>query len=237
MRLIPFDLPRPVSPLWRAVAVAAVLLASPVRAQPAPAWPDALLTRTQALALVQGLNAEILASRSATATLEKWCREHDLALEPRMVAEVLAVEPRAPDAEQRQRLRADSGEVVRYRRVRLRCGDHVLSEAENWYLPGRLTPEMNHALDTSDTPFGRVVAPLEPYRRTFAARLLWSPLPEGWERSPGSVPPCLSTGPLTIPGELFEHRAIVLGRDNRPIAEVREVYQGGLLAFSPPGPC
>lgn len=219
------------------MAAAAALAAGPARAQQARPWPDALLTRTQALALVQGLNAEILASRSATAALEKWCRDHALAPEPRVVAEVQAGEPRAPDAEQRLRLRADSGAVVRYRRVRLRCGDHVLSEAENWYLPGRLTPEMNHALETSDTPFGRVVAPLEPYRQTFAARLLWSPLPEGWEHALHATPPCLSSGPLAIPGALFEHRALLLGRDNRPIAEVHEVYQRGLLAFSPPGPC
>jgi hypothetical protein len=237
VRLIPFHLPGRASRTWRSIAAAAVLAAAPVQAQHAPEWPDALLTRTQALALVQGLNAEILASRSATATLERWCRDHEMAREPRVVAEVVAGEPRAPAADQRQRLRADSGEVVRYRRVRLRCGDHVLSEAENWYLPGRLTPEMNHALETSDTPFGRVVAPLEPYRQTFAVRLLWSPLPEGWERSAHSVPPCLSSGPLAIPVALFEHRAVVLGRDHRPIAEVHEVYQGGLLAFSPPDPC
>jgi hypothetical protein len=237
VRLILSDLTRPVSRTWLALAAAAVLVAAPARAQRAPVWPNALLTRTQALALVQGLNAEILASRSATATLEKWCGDHGLAREPRVVAEVVPGQPRAPDAEQRQRLRADSGEVVRYRQVRLRCGGHVLSVAENWYLPGRLTPEMNHALETSDTPFGRVVAPLEPYRRTFAARLLWSPLPAGWERSAQRVPPCRSSGPLAIPGALFEHRALVLGRDNRPIAEVHEVYQGGLLAFSPPGPC
>ncbi|HEU4560120.1 MAG TPA: hypothetical protein VFS20_19880 [Longimicrobium sp.] len=237
MRFIASDLLRPFSRVWLALAAAAVLLAVPGHAQRAPAWPNALLTRTQALALVQGLNAEILASRSATATLEKWCRDHGLAREPRVVAEVLAGEPRAPDAEQRRRLRVDSAEVVRYRRVRLRCGGHVLSEAENWYLPGRLTPEMNRVLETGDTPFGRVVAPLEPYRQTFVARLLWSPLPEGWERSLHSVPPCRSSGPLAIPGALFEHRALLLGGDNRPIAELHEVYQGGLLAFSPPGPC
>lgn len=237
MRPTSSDLPRPI---WRArlaIAAAALLAATSVQAQRAPAWPDALLTRTQALALVQGLNAEILASRSATASLEKWCGDHALAREPRVVAEVLAGETRAPTTEQRQRLRVDSGDVVRYRRVRLRCGGHVLSEAENWYLPGRLTPEMNRALETGDTPFGRVVAPLEPYRRTFAARLLWSPLPEGWERASRRVPPCRSSGPLAIPAALFEHRALVLGRDNQPIAEVREVYQGGLLAFAPPGPC
>ncbi|HET7229938.1 MAG TPA: hypothetical protein VFJ16_08055 [Longimicrobium sp.] len=216
---------------------AAVLAAAPVHAQREPVWPDALLTRTQALALVQGLNAEILASRSATATLENWCGDHRLAPEPRIVAEVLASEPLAPTAEQRQRLRADSGEVVRYRRVRLRCGGRVLSEAENWYLPARLTPDMNRALETGDTPFGRVVAPLEPTRQTFAARLLWFPLPEGWERSLHSVPPCHSSGPLPIPAALFEHRAVLIGGDGRPIAEVHEVYQRGLLAFLPPGPC
>jgi len=237
VRLDPFDLPGPVSRACLAVAAAAVLAAAPVHAQHAPAWPDALLTRTQALALVQGLNAEILASRSATATLERWCGDHGLAREPRVVAEVLAGEPRAPTAEQRQRLRADSGEVVRYRRVRLRCGGHILSEAENWDLPGRLTPEMNRALETGDTPFGRVVAPLEPRRQTFAARLLWSPLPEGWERSRRFAAPCRSSGRLAIPGALFEHRAVLVGRDDRPIAEVHEVYQGGLLAFPPPGPC
>jgi hypothetical protein len=226
--------------LWRTslrVAAAAVLATIPAQAQRAPEWPDALLTRTQALALVQGLNAEILAGRSATATLQKWCGDHGLAPEPRVSAEVLDGEPREPTAEQRQRLQADSGQVVRYRRVRLRCGGRVLSEAENWYLPGRLTADMNRALDTSDTPFGRVVAPLEPWRRTFEARLLWSPLPQGWELAPPTVPPCRSSGPLAIPAALFEHRALLLGRDNRPIAEVHEVYQGGLLAFSPPGPC
>jgi hypothetical protein len=237
VRLIPFPLPRRRSRTWLAIAAAAVLAGAPVQAQHAPEWPDALLTRTQALALVQGLNAEILASRSATATLEKWCRDHGMAREPRVVAELVAGASRAPDADQRARLRVDSGEVVRYRRVRLRCGEHVLSEAENWYLPSRLTPEMNRALETSDTPFGRVAAPLEPYRQTFAARLLWSPLPEGWERSAGAVPPCQSSGPLAIPGALFEHRAVLLARDNRPISEVHEVYQGALLAFSPPGPC
>lgn len=237
MRLIPSDLPRPGSRAWAAIAVAALFAGAPVQGQRIRPWPDALLTRTQALALVQGLNAEILASRSATATLERWCGDHDLAREPRVVAEVLAGEQRPPDAAQRQRLHADSGEVVRYRRVRLRCGGHVLSEAENWYLPGRLTPDMNRALETSDTPFGRVVAPLEPYRQTFAVRLLWSPLPEGWERASRRVPPCRSSGPLAIPAALFEHRAVLLGRDNRPIAEVHEVYQGELLAFSPPGPC
>src|SRR5215207_5580197 len=91
--------------IWRtslSVAAAAVLAALPAQPQRAPEWPDALLTRTQALALVQSLNAEILASRSATATLQKWCGDHGLAREPRVVAEVVSGETRAPTAEQRQ---------------------------------------------------------------------------------------------------------------------------------------
>jgi hypothetical protein len=39
-----------------------------------------------------------------------------------------------------QILGVDPDEPVRFRRVPLKCGDHVLSEAENWYVPSRLTP-------------------------------------------------------------------------------------------------
>ncbi len=55
-------------------------------------------------------------------------------------------------------------ELVKYRRVQLRYGVYILSEAENWYVPSRLTPEMNKLFETTDMPFGKVVLPLEPYR-------------------------------------------------------------------------
>ena len=42
-----------------------------------------------------------------------------------------------------------------YRRVYLACGTHVLSEAENWYVPERLTPEMNRTFDTSEIAIRR----------------------------------------------------------------------------------
>jgi len=221
---------------WLVATIPAVLAAAPARAQE-PAWPDALLTRTQALALVQELNAGILASRSATASLEAWCGDHALAPEPRVVADVVPAAPVPPSTEQRARLQVDSAEPVRHRRVRLRCGTHVLSVADNWYVPGRLTPEMNRLLNETDTPFGRVVAPLEPYRRTFLARLLWQPLRAGWTHAQSAVAPCASAGALHIPDALFEHRALVYGRDHRPIAEVHEVYQRGLMSFPPPEPC
>jgi len=34
----------------------------------------------------------------------------------------------------------------------------------------------------ADTPFGTVVRPLEPFRQTLAVVMLWSPLPERWDR-------------------------------------------------------
>jgi chorismate-pyruvate lyase len=213
--------------------VSALGVFQPLPAQEQPRWPDTVVARLEALALIQTLNAEILASRSATATLEHWCRDHRLAADPKIVAQVITGMTKRPTAEHRQRLEISDQELVKYRRVHLRCGTHVLSEADNWYVPGRLTPDMNRLLETTDTPFGRVVESLEPYRRTFAVTLLWSPLPDGWERQPGNVP--AATGRMLImPDALFEHRAVLYTRDNRPFSEVSEVYQRDVLAFPLP---
>jgi hypothetical protein len=191
------------------------------------------VARLQALALVETLNAEVLASRSATLTLEAWCRDHQLAKEPAIIAELVRGVAKTPTAEQRQRLQVTPEAEVKYRRVHLRCGNRVLSDADNWYVPERLTAEMNRLLDTTGTPFGKVVQPLEPYRQTFSVKLLWSPLPDGWER--GSIAASSgTTGMLTIPDALFEHRAILYTREHKPFSEVDEVYQRQLLAFPPP---
>jgi chorismate-pyruvate lyase len=187
---------------------------------------DSYETRVETLALMQTLNASILASSSATRTLEAWCRDHRMADEPRIVAEVVAGDPKPAGPEQRQRLGVSAGDAIRHRRVRLRCGAHVFSEADNWYVPSRLTPEMNRQLETTDTPFGKAVLSLEPYRRTVAASLLWSPLPAGWEQKPRPALPGLD-----LPAELFEIRAVLYTRDHVPFSEVHEVYQSGVLAF------
>ena len=192
-------------------------------AQAEPAWPNSAANRWQAEALVQGLNAEILAARSATAVLETWCAVHHLAAEPKIVAEPVAdAPPKAATAEQRQRLNVGPDEPVKYRHVRLRCGAHVLSEADNFYVPSRLTPEMNTALDTTDAPFGKVVKPLEPYRRTFGAHSLWS----------AATAP-IDAATLSIPQKLLEHRAVLYSKENQPFSEVDEVYQRDLLDFPP----
>ncbi len=215
-------------------AMIVVLPALPARAQqPAPAWPDTFTTRIEALALMQTLNAQLLASRSSTATLEAWCGEHQLAAPARIVADAVPGGTPTPSAEQLDRLEVATAGDVKYRHVRLRCGTRVLSEADNWYVPARLTADMNHALETSDAPFGRVVAPLQPYRRTFSMTLLWSPLPAGWERGAAAASDGAGSA-LDIPAALFEHRAVLYTRENRPFSEVREVYQRDALAFPVP---
>ncbi|HXP97248.1 MAG TPA: hypothetical protein VN809_11080 [Telmatospirillum sp.] len=220
--------------LIRFLAIAVPLVVgSPARAADDPVWPDNFLTRVETLALLQSLNAELLGSRSATLTIEKWCRDHHLA-EPAKVIAILKREgEKPPSAEQRQRLQAEQGETVKFRRVQLFCGERLLSEADNWYVPSRLTPEMNRLLETTDTPFGKAVLALEPTRQTFAVTLLWSPLPSGWELA-ASPSPAPQTGFLAIPDTLFEHRAVLYTRDKVPFSEVDEVYQRQILAFPPP---
>jgi ketosteroid isomerase-like protein len=196
--------------------VAALVLPCVSASTQAPsAAADPLASRLDAFASIQALNAEILGSQSATATLESWCREHHLADPPRIVAHVVPGVHRTPSRDQLRHLDVGAPREVTHRRVRLQCGTHTLSEADNWYVPARLTADMNRSLETSDTPFGKVVAALQPYRRTFAVKVLWS------------------DGTRPIPDALFEHDAVLYTRDARPFSEVSEVYRRDLLDFAP----
>ena len=76
------------------------------------------------------------------------------------------------------------------------CGETVLSRADNWYLPARLTQQMNTTLETTETPFGVVVRPLAFQRRTLSSRLLFNPLSPGWETQRAPRP---SSSPLRRP--------------------------------------
>jgi chorismate-pyruvate lyase len=207
----------------------------PQAAAPAPAWRDTTTSRLASLALIQTLNAELLASNSATLTLQQWCAEHHLAEKPEIVAHRIDPDSQAPSATPREHLQVSAHELVRYRRVELSCGEHVLSVAENWYVPGRLTQEMNRLLATTQTPFGIVVRALSPHRETIAVNMLWSPLPPGWDSSAAAL--TVHSDPdarLQMPAALFEHRAILYSAQHRPIAELHELYQRDLLAFPEP---
>jgi hypothetical protein len=196
------------------------------------AWPDSFVARVEALALLQTLNADLLSHDSATATLERWCDAHRLAAPAHIVAERVAGVEQAPSAQQRRELAVAPNVAVRYRKVRLVCGTLVLSEADNWYVPARLTPTMNRLLDTTDTPFGRAVQGLHFQRHTLSAALLWSPLPQGWEMSASA--PQAAAGELPIPLRLLQHRAVLSLPDGTPFSEVVETYTNNVLAFPLP---
>lgn len=192
-------------------------------------WPDTALSRTRARALLQTLNADLLGHASATLTLERWCQTHRLA----SPARVLAIRVRGHDkplpAEWRQLLAIEPDEPVNYRRVQLVCGERVLSEADNWYLPSRLTAAMNRELESSDTPFGKVVQPLHFRRETLSAELLWSPLPDDREMHAAQTP--TGTGWLSMPHELLQHRALLRTEDGHAFSALVETYTDQVLAF------
>jgi chorismate-pyruvate lyase len=195
-----------------------------------PARADTYVDRLEALALIEMLNADLLASRSATRTLEAWCADHHMAAEPKVHAHLIAGAFKEISAESRQRLAIGAETPVKYRRVELRCGDHILSQADNWYVPERLTPEMNRILETTDQPFGTVVKDLAPHRQTIAAKRLWQPLPAGWELAPPPLDqPAVS---LDVPVYFFEHRAILIKPDGQAFSEVIETYRRDILDFA-----
>jgi chorismate-pyruvate lyase len=163
--------------------------------------------------LTAALNAELLSHDSATAVLESWCGARHLAEPPKVTARLVrrADVPASPAL--RRELQARPGERIRYRRVQLVCGAHVLSNADNWYLPGRLTPEMNRLLDETETPFGKAVKPLEFHRRTLSVEVL---------ARPGAV--------VTASSAVLRHRAVLSTPDGAPFSKVVETYTGEALA-------
>ncbi|MGI9169393.1 MAG: hypothetical protein ACR2FH_04355 [Caulobacteraceae bacterium] len=173
------------------------MMAAPVAGQPAgPA----------VLAAARSLDADLLAHDSATATLARRCAARRLA-DPSCLRAIRIAGVKPADREVRALLAARPGERVRYRHVRLACGSHVFSDADNWYLPARLGPAMNRALETSDAPFGAVVAPLAFHRRRLEAKVLIDPSGRG--------PP---------PPYILRHRAVLITGAGVPFSVVVERY-------------
>ena len=194
-----------------------------------PNWTGSFLARVEALAVLQTLNADLLSHDSATLTLERWCDVHKLASPPRIVALRVADVDKVPTPEQRAELGVTPADSVRYRRVKLMCGPLLLSEADNWYVPSRLTAQMNKLLDTTDSPFGVVVRPLHFHRHTLSSTLLWLPLPAGWEMNATGARDLNADQPM--PSKLLEHRAVLTLPDGTPFSEVVETYTDNVLAF------
>lgn len=212
---------------------ASAISAGPMMRRAGTPWPDTLHSRTEARALIETLNARLLAaSCTVTEVLDKWCAGDKLASDPVIHARRIAGPEKPVSPEQRQRLQINPEEEVTYRHVELTCGGRVLAEADNWYVPRRVGAEINHVLITTDTPFGRAVRDLKPLRKNLSVEILWNPLPAGWEL--GLPPAEGSETALAMPWHLFQHRAVIYNDKHEPFSEVREIFTRDVLAFGPP---
>lgn len=195
-------------------------------------WLNTPASRVEALAVLQTLNANLLSNASATLTLDRWCAAHKLAPEgSKIQAQRVSGQDKPADEHIRELLTVGPAELIAYRHVRLVCGDRVLSEADNWYLPAKLTAEMNQALNTSDIAFGRAVQALNFTRTNLSAKLLWAPLSEGWDVD-GLV--AHETSSPSLPPLLLEHRAVLKLKDGTPFSAVVESYTDKALDFPVP---
>ena len=159
----------------------------------------------QTQSALRRLETDILSSPSATQTLSSYCAKLGLA-DPAVIHAVRDRSfnwPAGPDI--RRLLNVGADDTVRYRRVRLSCGTHVLSDADNWYVPARLTAEMNGKLDQTDIPFGAVVKPLD------------------FRRHP------LGHQTLHDGQHVLKVRALLLNRDGLPFSLVQENYSAVLV--------
>jgi len=142
---------------------------------------------------------------SATVALEEWCGRRGIMAPVHIQAVPLDDADQSPATPAiRAALNAGADDLVRVRHVQLYCANTVLSDAYNWYVPARLTPDMNRTLETTRTPFGRVVAPLGLHRQ---------PLPPG------------TPSPASCPADTIQHETAVLRRnDGMPYSLVSECY-------------
>ncbi len=115
---------------------------------------------TQNSLSLDDFEAELLSHDSATQALTNWCERRGIADVAAIRAVPVAAGHAAGEAAIRTELAAADDAPLGYRHVRLVCGDTVLSEAHNWFVPERLTPAMNRTLETTDTPFGVVAGAL-----------------------------------------------------------------------------
>jgi hypothetical protein len=141
---------------------------------------------------------------SATAALGQWCAARSLADPATIRASPNGGEDLPATPAIRALLGVSPTEPVAFRNVRLACGARVLSLARNWYVPARLTPDMNRQLTSTDTPFGTVVAPLGFRRERLAAQR-------------GASADC-------PPGTVLSHSALLRLVDDQAISLVVECY-------------
>ncbi len=149
---------------------------------------------------LESLHAALLAADSATSVLESFFGA---------ITVQRRDQPSSPNPGLRERLRLATDDVLRHRAVWLLAGDRMLSQAELWYVANRLPADRIQSLETSDTPFGRIMKPLGLKRIVIEAR----------HCAPGDE--CSLT-----------HRAILVEPRGLPVAEVYERYSKTLFDVS-----
>lgn len=164
---------------------------------------------------------------TATAALEAWCRRHHPCGADALAVTLLSDQPMPPGGYCGP-LRLQAGETLHCRRVWLRWGDRVVSEAENWYVPQRLPPAMQRVLAEGIRPYGAVVAELRPRRAT---TIMLSD--EQIARGAGIVLTQLAQAQVFSPPHAFVlHVNAVMTASGVALAELREHYRRELLPES-----
>ncbi|QRM32991.1 hypothetical protein [Microvirga sp. VF16] len=186
-----------------------------------------MMARSEIEALIQDLNARLIAGATATETLLAWCDEHGLSQGPISVAcrqrHVLAAVPDDVKAA----LAPLASETVQFRQVQILRGPLPLATAENWFVPQRLAAGMEDVLQTTDLPFGTVIARLRPSRRTLAVQI--RPL----TADPSEDPSRLSaSGHHSQPEVILEHTTVILSETGTALALVTERFFSDLIAVA-----
>jgi chorismate-pyruvate lyase len=162
-------------------------------------------------AQVSSLERDLAAQPSATAVLTAVCQRRFGPTALPIRAEQVHGGPMAVPSALAQRLDPGLDQPVVLRHVRLMCGETVLSEAYNWYLPMRLPVEVARLLETTDTPFGKALA-----IHGFTRKRLWSKrgraaeCPAGTVLSQSAVLELPERGPVSLVIECYG--AASLGR-------------------------
>ncbi len=155
-------------------------------------------------AVIDAFQANLAAHASATKALGQWCKARGIDPEGQITVQFVRGADEASPADLRATLSVSAEEPLGYRHVKLVCGSAVLSEAHNWFVPARLSPEMNRQLAASDVPFGTVAASLAFTRE---------PLASARRGDPGCPAGAIAT-----------HRALLRLPDGQPLALVVECY-------------
>ena len=153
---------------------------------------------------IAAFEANLSSHASATQALQEWCDRRGIAPGTAIRAEFVDGNNASAPADLRMILGVGPSETLGYRHVRLLCGDKVLSDAHNWFVPARLTPDMNRQLSETKVPFGRIAASLNFTRE---------PLSAARHGDPGCPADAIST-----------HRARLVLPNGHPLAFVVECY-------------